>query len=301
MLRQFAGLLSPSKKPTERPDPSNVNHSTSNSNSNSTQNGSAHNSPSTSPAKPRRKTSNVAHQKQNGSIRVNGADADGPEELNKNDHATQEWSKIAENYGEYYLSKEHETLEKFCPSGMYVIPSESNFLVWHGVFFVHSKLYKGAVLKFILYIDEEYPRKRPSVVFYSKVTHPLVDPMSGELNLSTRFPEWVANQDYIYHILTYIKEIFKKIPEQGHFNREISDLVSKDPEKFREKMKETVDLSISNLYDHHDSSPLRFSDLPTSDFEKYKHLMLSFNNEQAKTDEDYFEKLLDHFPDVEED
>jgi len=177
------------------------------------------------------------------------------------------------------------------------------FEVWHGVCFVHQREYRGGVFKFVLYIPEQYPEARPSVVFFSDVYHPLVDPLSRELDLSHRFPTWTLNKDFIHHILAYIKEIFLRIP-RGHFiHKEAHRLLQANPAAFEEKAQASAHLSQARLFEHHEDSSLAFSEMAEPNFEKYKRLMLNFDKARADEDfdddrADYLEEVFREFPDV---
>lgn len=81
--------------------------------------------------------------------------------------------------------------------------------VWYGVIFVHQGYYKSGAFKFRVAIPESYPEYPPAVTFMSDMFHPLVD-VGGNLSISQQFPTWRPYEDYIFHILHYIKNIFKK-------------------------------------------------------------------------------------------
>ncbi|KAI8902329.1 ubiquitin-conjugating enzyme/RWD-like protein [Globomyces pollinis-pini] len=94
-----------------------------------------------------------------------------------------------------------------CPSGCYVMPTD-DLHNWHGVMFIHRGYYKEAVFKFNLLIPNTYPESPPVVKFVSQVFHPLVD-SNGILSLGALDSHWRPRQDYICHVLHYIKDIFK--------------------------------------------------------------------------------------------
>jgi ubiquitin-protein ligase len=81
--------------------------------------------------------------------------------------------------------------------------------VWYGVLFVHQGHYRSGAFKFRVAIPESYPEYPPAVTFMSDMFHPLVD-VGGNLSISQQFPTWRPYEDYIFHVLHYIKNIFKK-------------------------------------------------------------------------------------------
>jgi ubiquitin-protein ligase len=74
---------------------------------------------------------------------------------------------------------------------------------------VHQGYYSSGVFKFRVAIPESYPEYPPAVTFMSDMFHPLVDG-GGNLSLTQQFPTWRPYEDYILHVLHYIKNIFKK-------------------------------------------------------------------------------------------
>lgn len=132
---------------------------------------------------------------------------------------------------------------EYCPLGIYVIPlandpfSESNFCahvhirtcselvlhneclaqmtyvlsVWLGTHFVHRGYWAGSVLRFRLDIPRDYPASAPEVTYTgTAIVHPLIDPATGRVRLDSRFSTWRPRQDYIIHILFWMKAIFKR-------------------------------------------------------------------------------------------
>jgi ubiquitin-protein ligase len=59
-----------------------------------------------------------------------------------------------------------------------------SILVWHGVLFVRQGHYKNAILKFQIKYPKEYPTLPPTLIFLSKIYHPLVNLETGELDIS---------------------------------------------------------------------------------------------------------------------
>ncbi|KAI5120585.1 hypothetical protein M0805_002535 [Coniferiporia weirii] len=100
--------------------------------------------------------------------------------------------------------------DEHCPTGMYILPSADSLLAWDGVLFVHQGYYADAVLKFRVRFPQSYPARAPDVVFATDVFHPLIAPEGGALNLAPRFAPWRPKQDHVFHVLHWIKAVFKK-------------------------------------------------------------------------------------------
>jgi ubiquitin-protein ligase len=62
---------------------------------------------------------------------------------------------------------------------------------WDGVIFLQQELYGQGVFRFRLDIPEAFPCATPPRVFFlSSVFHPAIDPTTGELDLTRKFPAW---------------------------------------------------------------------------------------------------------------
>jgi len=75
-------------------------------------------------------------------------------------------------------------------SGIYIIPSADNVREWHGIIFPHQGFYVSGVFKFVISFPTQYPEKPPQVTFCTPIYHPLVDPLTLELNLRAKFQTW---------------------------------------------------------------------------------------------------------------
>lgn len=87
-------------------------------------------------------------------------------------------------------------------------------LVWHGVLFVHKGFYRSGTFKFRLTLPENYPNQPPSITLLTDLFHPLVD-VKGNVCISQQFPVWRPYQDYTFHVLHYLKNMFKKVVLDG--------------------------------------------------------------------------------------
>uniref|UniRef100_A0A8D0HP65 AKT interacting protein n=1 Tax=Sphenodon punctatus TaxID=8508 RepID=A0A8D0HP65_SPHPU len=96
--------------------------------------------------------------------------------------------------------------------GVYVQPSYQSALMWFGVIFIRHGLYQDGVFKFTVYIPDNYPDGDcPRLVFDLPVFHPLVDPLSGELDVKRAFAKWRRNHNHIWQVLMYARRVFYKI------------------------------------------------------------------------------------------
>ncbi|KAI8366659.1 ubiquitin-conjugating enzyme/RWD-like protein [Radiomyces spectabilis] len=169
-----------------------------------------------------------------------------------------------------------------CPLGVYVMPSSDNLNVWYGVLFIHKGYYKSGVFKFRLLIPEDYPNQAPSISFLTDMFHPLVD-VSGNLSLTQQFSSWRPYQDYIFHVLHYLKNIFKRsvldgLMDKHCLNKEAYRLYRTDTAIFGKLAQQCAQLSIteSYLFDHFpDNNMVRFSPLSEATFDSLKAQILS--------------------------
>ncbi|MEE6500023.1 hypothetical protein FKM82_003668 [Ascaphus truei] len=99
-------------------------------------------------------------------------------------------------YLEYSLLAEFTLVVKQKLPGVYVQPSYRSALMWFGVIFIRHGLYQDGVFKFTVYIPDNYPDGEcPRLVFDIPVFHPLVDPVSGELDVKRAFAKWRYEKD----------------------------------------------------------------------------------------------------------
>ncbi|KAI8975496.1 ubiquitin-conjugating enzyme/RWD-like protein [Mycotypha africana] len=185
----------------------------------------------------------------------------------------------SEYFKRYELMTEYINLRNpnHCPLGIYVLPSEENFYEWYGIIFVHKGYYRSGAFKFIIDIPHEYPNKGPSIRFLNDMFHPLVD-TNGAVNISQQFPVWRPYQDYIFHLLHYVKSMFKKavlekVKEKHSYNKEAYRLYKLDKSVFAKLSYQCAQLSISDTY-LYDTYPIQFSPLSDAKFDELKALML---------------------------
>uniref|UniRef100_A0A8C7QXG5 Akt interacting protein n=1 Tax=Oncorhynchus mykiss TaxID=8022 RepID=A0A8C7QXG5_ONCMY len=169
-------------------------------------------------------------------------------------------------YLEYSLLAEFTLVIKQKLPGIYVQPSYKSALMWFGVIFIRHGLYQDGVFKFTVYIPDNYPDGEcPRVVFDIPVFHPLVDPVSGELDVRRAFTKWssvthglflqldsdtaMRNHNHIWQVLMYARTVFYKINTMEPLNPEAAVLYDKDVQLFKSKVVDSVKLCNSHLFD----------------------------------------------------
>uniref|UniRef100_A0AAQ4S6V3 Akt interacting protein n=1 Tax=Gasterosteus aculeatus aculeatus TaxID=481459 RepID=A0AAQ4S6V3_GASAC len=147
------------------------------------------------------------------------------------------------SYGPFYL--EYSLLAEFA---LFIF---GVFLkLWFGVIFIRHGLYQDGVFKFTVYIPDNYPDGEcPKLVFDIPVFHPLVDPVSGELDVRRAFTKWRRNHNHIWQVLMYARTIFYKINTTEPLNPEAAVLYEKDVQLFKSKVVDSVKLCNSHLFD----------------------------------------------------
>jgi ubiquitin-protein ligase len=150
------------------------------------------------------------------------------------------------------LLEEYRHILDHLPAGMVVAPAFHTLLEWHGSIHVKDGFYRGGIFKFVINIPVDYPASAPAVYFFNAVFHPLVDPVTGRLDLSIAFPTWKPGRDYIVLVLAFVKKIF--------FKRELNNfLVSMPRSEFESKCEDCVSESLRLVYVCHPNSPIPFS------------------------------------------
>ena len=68
---------------------------------------------------------------------------------------------------------------------------------WKGVYFCKQGIYQDAMLKFRVTFLPDYPKSMPLVYFQSRVFHPLVEQVSGQLRLDRDFGDWKFGKNWL--------------------------------------------------------------------------------------------------------
>lgn len=117
-------------------------------------------------------------------------------------------------FTEFTLVQENILLQNERITQLYVIQSEQNPYLWFGVLFVDSGIYRGAVIRFTMFIEDSYPDcPCPKIVFDPIPYHPLVNPMTGELDTKNAFPDWNSNSRKLFELLLFVKRVIRQADE----------------------------------------------------------------------------------------
>ncbi|PWZ02569.1 UBC-like protein [Testicularia cyperi] len=144
-----------------------------------------------------------------------------------------------------------------CPPGVYVQLDDDDTHLWHAVLFVHTGPFKGGIFRFDIVFPPRYPSATPQVYFPPTLLHPLVDPNSGRLSLTTRFKSaWNPRRDFVTHILAFVRSVFETetldtLLEGTVANQEVYRMYRSHRALFNKLAHQSVALSTSpsSLYD----------------------------------------------------
>ncbi|XP_076045608.1 AKT-interacting protein-like isoform X2 [Oratosquilla oratoria] len=152
---------------------------------------------------------------------------------------------------EYSLLGEYNLLQNQRVSGVYVMPAANSPLVWLGVIFIRHGAYQEGIFRFNIHIPENFPDGDvPSVIFELPIFHPLIDPVTKELDVRRGFAnKWRRNVNHLWHVLLYIRRSFYKIETSNPSNPEAAVLFDSDNELFQVRVRECVEASKSSVFD----------------------------------------------------
>ncbi|XP_069112358.1 AKT-interacting protein-like isoform X2 [Argopecten irradians] len=179
---------------------------------------------------------------------------------------------------EYSLMAEYNLLMQQKIPGCYAIPSAMSSLVWYGVLFIRQGLYQEGAFKFTIIIPDNFPNGEcPSLVFDLPVFHPLVDPLTGQLDVKRAFQKWRRNVNHVWQVLLYARRVFYKIDSKSPLNKEAAELYEADLDCFKTQVSISVQKSKEQLNDpvkSDDPHCLRFSPLDPSVHDDTRQQML---------------------------
>jgi ubiquitin-protein ligase len=176
-------------------------------------------------------------------------------------------SRGSNGYGpffqEYSIMAEYNQLHQQKIPGVYVMPCAKTPLVWNGLLFIRQGLYQGGALRFTLAIPDNYPDGDcPKLIFEYPVFHPLVDPVSGELDVKRAFTRWRRNVNHLWQVILYAKKVFFKINTDSPSNQEAAVLYEQEMDLFKSRVAESLKSSKDRLFQPpslEDPFALRFS------------------------------------------
>eukprot|EP01066_Platyproteum_vivax_P009958 Platyproteum_vivax@DN4426_c0_g1_i2.p1 len=151
------------------------------------------------------------------------------------------------NPATFALLLEFQHAQQNMPAGVYILPSYDTLFDWHGIVFITHGWYNRGAFKFKFKIPESYPSEAPRVVFTPPIFHPLVDPETGEVDISISFPKWTPGEDYLTLVLFFIKLLFLKpklFVTANPRNTDASQWFLEDHVRFNEAARESVENSV---------------------------------------------------------
>ncbi|KAK6178578.1 hypothetical protein SNE40_013335 [Patella caerulea] len=151
-------------------------------------------------------------------------------------------------FQEYCLMAEYNQVQNQKIPGVYVMPSALSPFVWNGFIFVREGLYQEGVFRFTMTIPDTYPDSDcPQLLFDFPIFHPIIHPVTGDLDVKRGFPKWRRNVNHLWQVLMYVRRIFYKIDTANPWNKEAANLYEQDMDLFKKKVAETVGVSQENV------------------------------------------------------
>ncbi|PWN50941.1 UBC-like protein, partial [Violaceomyces palustris] len=144
-----------------------------------------------------------------------------------------------------------------CPSGIYVLPDKHDTHLWHCVTFIRKGPYTGGIFRFDIVFPVNFPAATPQVYFPPTLLHPLVDPNTGRMLLTSRFTNgWKPRETFVTHLLYFVKAAFQDDTIDGLreglvANLEVYKMYRDNKPLFKKLAHQSVSLSTSpsSLYD----------------------------------------------------
>ncbi|BFZ13008.1 hypothetical protein BsWGS_16047 [Bradybaena similaris] len=187
---------------------------------------------------------------------------------------------------EYSIMAEYNQLHQQKIPGVYVMPCAKSPLVWNGLLFIRQGLYQGGALRFTMTIPDNYPDGDcPRLIFEYPVFHPLVDPLSGELDVKQAFPRWRRNVNHLWQVILYAKKAFYKINTDSPSNPEAAALYDQERDVFKSRVAESIMSSKERLYQPpslDDPFALRFSPWNEAVHPDTKRQMIQTSQKQSQ-------------------
>lgn len=187
---------------------------------------------------------------------------------------------------EYSLMAEYQMLQKQRLPGIYVIPSAKSPLRWNGVLFIRQGVYEGGTFRFSLDIPHNFPDGDcPTVSFSPSIYHPVIHPLTGQLDVTRAFHKWKRNFHHLWQVLAFARRVFMKIETNSPLNSEAAVLYEQDNELFRTKVLQSIEKVQELLYvdpDPEDDHAIRFSKWNPAVHDDAKNKMLNRNESSSQ-------------------
>lgn len=125
-----------------------------------------------------------------------------------------------------------------------------------------------------------------TVIFQSELSHPLICPYTGLLNISDAFGSWNHTEDHLWQVLKYVQFVFEhpvgcvNEDRTNVANKEIYELVRENKmNEFKEKVKECVRISKDKVYDAPPTEDKHYITFNLFDEDVHKGVLDSIRNQ----------------------
>lgn len=139
------------------------------------------------------------------------------------------------------------------------MPTKPTSLIWDGVIFVRSGVYKNGIFRFTIHLEASFPSQKsvPIIKLLSPLLHPLISEESFLFDSSSAFPAWSEN-DHIYEVLKFFKYCIENIDYcftqvKRFSNSNAVELYTNDRNNFIKMSQEIVAKSVNGTFN---SDPL---------------------------------------------
>ncbi len=140
------------------------------------------------------------------------------------------------------LLKDLSLISKYSENNIFAQPLEDDMLTWVAVIMGPSNTpFENGTFSLLLSFDESYPNHPPEVTFISKMFHPNIY-QNGDLCLDILKSRWSPSYD-VLGILLSIQSLLNDPNIKSPANVDAANLFENDIEKYKEKIKNIVELS----------------------------------------------------------
>lgn len=159
--------------------------------------------------------------------------------------------------GALQLVSDYEEMRSLMVYGLYVLPDVLDLYIWHGLLIVREGRYAGGAFRFVICAHPLYPADgaRPLIVFLDKPYHPLVDPLTGALQLEARFSTWRMGPDRLPPAIEFVREMLTSDtiqlpPSNAAYNKEAWRLFNAQPDEFERRAARSAEDAASRAVRH---------------------------------------------------